>query len=82
VTWLDVRFKRWTQPTEISQVASTLTELTRSISELIAENMFLRQQLIVLEIHQCQNVGNLLTAQKRTGIPLKKRLQWVFDQSL
>jgi hypothetical protein len=49
VNGLEVRFKRWTQPTRTSQVASTLTDLTRSKSELIAENMFLRQQLIVLE---------------------------------
>ena len=43
------RFKQWTQPTKTIQVASTLTDRTRSKSELIAENMFLRQQLIVLE---------------------------------
>ena len=46
---LEVRLKRWTQPSSTSQVASTLTDLTRSKSELIAENMFPRQQLIVLE---------------------------------
>jgi putative transposase len=49
VTWLEVRFKQWTQPAKTSQVASALTDLTRSKSDLIAENMFLRQQLIVLE---------------------------------
>jgi hypothetical protein len=38
-------------PNKLGQVivASILTDLTRSKSELIAENMFLRQQLIVLE---------------------------------
>ena len=49
VTWLEIRFKEWTQPAKTSQVASVLTDLTRSKSDLIAENMFLRQQLIVLE---------------------------------
>jgi putative transposase len=49
VAWLEARFKQWTQPTKANQVAGALTDLTRSKSELIAENMFLRQQLIVLE---------------------------------
>lgn len=49
VTWLEARFKRWTQPTKANQVAGALTDLTRSRSELIAENRLLRQQLIVLE---------------------------------
>lgn len=38
LTWPEVRFKRWKQPTKTTQVASTLTDLTRSKSELIAEN--------------------------------------------
>jgi len=49
VTWLEVQFKQWTQPTKTTQVAGILSDLTRSKSDLIAENMFLRQQLIVLE---------------------------------
>jgi len=49
VTWLEAQFKQWTQPTKTTQVAGILSDLTRSKSELIAENMFLRQQLIVLE---------------------------------
>lgn len=49
LTWLDVRFKRWTRPAKTNQVASALRDLTRSKSDLIAENMFLRQQLIMLE---------------------------------
>lgn len=49
VTWLEGCFQQWTQPTKTNQVASTLTDLTRSKSDLIAENVFLRQQLIVLE---------------------------------
>jgi hypothetical protein len=49
VAWLEARFKQWTQPAKANPVAGTLTDLTRSKSELIAENMFLRQQLIVLE---------------------------------
>ena len=49
MNWLEAQFKRWTQPAQTSQVVSTLTDMTRSKSDLIAENMFLRQQLIVLE---------------------------------
>jgi putative transposase len=43
------RFKQWTKPAKSSQAMNTLVDLSRSKNELIAENMFLRQQLIVLE---------------------------------
>jgi hypothetical protein len=49
MTWLEMRFKHWTKPATSHQVIATLADLKRSKSELIAENMFLRQQLIVLE---------------------------------
>jgi hypothetical protein len=49
VAWLETRFKGWTRPATSSQVIGTLADLKRSKRELIAENMFLRQQLIVLE---------------------------------
>ena len=49
VTWLEVQFRQWIQPTETNQVAGTLADLKRSRSKLIAENMFLRQKSIVLE---------------------------------
>lgn len=42
-------FKRWTRPKGKGQAICTLADLSRSRSELIAENLFLRQQLIVLE---------------------------------
>jgi putative transposase len=41
--------KHRTRPMRTSQVAGTLADLKRSKGELIAENMFLRQQVIVLE---------------------------------
>ena len=41
-------FARWTKPLMASLPLSTLTDLGRSKSELIAENALLRQQLIVL----------------------------------
>jgi hypothetical protein len=47
--WLEVRFKQWTRPATGKQVVETLADLKRSKRELIAENMLLRQQLIVLE---------------------------------
>ncbi len=42
-------FKYRTRPMRTNQVKSTLADLSRSRGELIAENIFLRQQLIVLE---------------------------------
>jgi hypothetical protein len=38
----------WTRPTNRSPVSGTLTDLTRTKAELIAENALLRQQLIIL----------------------------------
>jgi putative transposase len=45
---LSSRFAGWTKPLRTSLPLSTLTDLGRSKSELIAENVLLRQQLIVL----------------------------------
>src|SRR5215470_11064929 len=44
---LTSRFARWTKPLRTSLPLSTLTDLSRSKSELIAENALLRHQLIV-----------------------------------
>jgi putative transposase len=46
---LSSRFARWTKPLRTSLPLSTLTDLGRSKSELIAENALLRQQLIILQ---------------------------------
>jgi putative transposase len=45
---LTSRFARWTKPIGTSLPLATLTDLSRSKSELIAENALLRQQLIIL----------------------------------
>jgi transposase InsO family protein len=45
---LQHRFVDWTTPSTPSLVLGTLTDLTRSKSELVAENALLRQQLIIL----------------------------------
>src|SRR5215471_19079722 len=42
------RFVTWTKPVTTSLLLGTLTDLSRSKSELVAENAFLRQQLIIL----------------------------------
>ena len=42
------RFARWTKPLRTSLPLSTLSDLGRSKSQLIAENALLRQQLIIL----------------------------------
>jgi putative transposase len=41
-------FVDWTKPSTTSLVLGMLTDLTKSKSELVAENALLRQQLIVL----------------------------------
>jgi hypothetical protein len=43
------RFVTWTKPDTTSLMLGTLTDLARSKSELVAENAFLRQQLIILQ---------------------------------
>jgi hypothetical protein len=45
---LHQRFVVWTKPGAVSLLLGTLTDLTRSKSELVAENALLRQQLIIL----------------------------------
>jgi hypothetical protein len=40
---------RWTQPTKVSLVVGTIADLPRSRTQLMLENMLLRQQLIVLQ---------------------------------
>jgi putative transposase len=47
--YLNKRYKRWTRPDTESLVVGTLVDATRSKRDLIAENAFLRQQLIVLK---------------------------------
>ena len=49
MAWRETRFKHWIRPTTSHQVIGTLADLKRSKRELITENMFLRQQVIVLE---------------------------------
>jgi hypothetical protein len=49
VAWLETRFKQWTKPATSQQVIGTLADLKRNKRDLMAENMFLRQQVIVLE---------------------------------
>ena len=46
---LTYRFARWTKPLRASLPLSTLNDLSRSRSQLIAENALLRQQLIILK---------------------------------
>jgi putative transposase len=40
--------KQWTKPVSAALVTATLSDITRSRADLIAENAMLRQQLIVL----------------------------------
>ena len=49
IHYLNERYKQWTKPDTDSLIAGTVVEATRSRRDLIAENAFLRQQLIVLK---------------------------------
>src|SRR4051812_46805299 len=46
---IEERIKRWTKPAAYAFIEATAADLIRSKPELIAENAFLRQQLILLE---------------------------------
>lgn len=46
---IETRLKRWTQPAPDRQITGVASDLWRSKQELIAENAFLRQQVIVLK---------------------------------
>ena len=52
VSLLEGIFLYLTQPTRHSTALSSLTDLTRSRFQLIAENAFLRQQLITLRVQR------------------------------
>ena len=45
---LEPWIRRWVKPTNQSLVLGTVADLTRGRSELVLENAFLRQQVIVL----------------------------------
>ena len=47
-SWLKQYSKRWIKPSTTSLAVGALADMTRSRSELVAENALLRQQLIVL----------------------------------
>ena len=45
----EARFKRWTKPAPCTLLEGVAADLIRTKSEVMAENAFLRQQLIVLQ---------------------------------
>jgi hypothetical protein len=51
---VEVRMKAWTKPASDSLIGGTAADLVKSKPELIAENAFLRQQLIVVTRHAKQ----------------------------
>jgi putative transposase len=57
-------FVAWTKPSTTALILGTLTDLTRSKSELVAENALLRQQLIILRRQvkrpACTNMDRML----------------------
>jgi putative transposase len=67
LTTLERSVKQGFQPVQSHQVLGTVADITRSQSELIAENAFLRQPLIVL---QRQTNRPVLTPRDRTLLVL------------
>jgi putative transposase len=61
--YLNERYKQWTKPDTESLVTGTLVDVTRSKRDLIAEDAFLRQHLIVLK---CQTPRPSLTPKDRS----------------
>src|SRR5687768_16568583 len=59
---IEQRFKHWSQPKNAGLLLGTITDMTRNKSELMVENAFLRQQLIVL---RRQTKRPVLTASAR-----------------
>ena len=53
INYLNKRYKQWTKPDSASLATGALVDVTRSKRDLVAENAFLRQQLIVLK-RQCR----------------------------
>jgi hypothetical protein len=51
---VEVRMKAWTKPASDSLIGGTAVDLVKSKPELIVENAFLRQQLIVVTRHAKQ----------------------------
>jgi putative transposase len=76
---LSARFTRWTKPLVTSLPLSTLTDLGRSKSELLAENALLRQQLIVL---RRQVKRPMFTRTDRILLVLLARLVRMWQQSI
>ncbi len=76
---LSSRFARWTKPLGTSLLLSTLTDLGKSNSELIAENALLRQQLIILK-RQVKRPA--CTKTDRVLLVLLARLVRIWQQAL
>ena len=76
---LTSRFARWTNPLVTSLPLSTLTDLGRSKSELLAENALLRKPLIVL---QRQVKRPTVTKTDRILLVLLARLVRTWQQAL
>jgi hypothetical protein len=68
--YLNERYKQWTKPDTASLVTGMVMDATRSKRDLIAENAFLRQQLIVLKR---QTPRSSLTSQDRGRLVLLTR---------
>ncbi len=61
---VDKRVKTWTQPAPDRAIKGVVSDLFRSRKDLIAENAFLRQQVIVLN-RQKQGVAQLVPRDRR-----------------
>jgi putative transposase len=76
---LQQRFRQWAKPASRSLFSGALSDLTRSRSDLIVENVLLRQQLIIL--HR-QVKRPLLTRRDRSLLVLIARCTRFWKQAL
>jgi putative transposase len=72
-------FLHWTRPSNTSLLLGTLTDLTKRKSELVAENAFLRQQLIIL---RRQSKRPMCTKRDRSLLVLLARATQSWRQAL
>ncbi len=71
---VDDQVKEWTKPTLDRQITGVATDLFRSKKDLITENAFLRQQLIVLK-RQTPERRSITSQDRRVLVILASRIR-------
>ena len=77
--WLKRTIKKWTKPSSLAVIAGSISDLTRSRTDLLIENAILRQQLAVLS-RQAKRPD--LTRSDRVALVLLARCTQFWKQAL